>query len=421
MDTKYKATSIKHYLPLCIYQVGISLYGLMIICAGLFNEKARKLRKGQSEVFKLLKGKADPTKEYVWFHAASLGEFEQGRPVIEQLKKENPETNILLTFFSPSGYEIRKNYTGADIICYLPLDTPHNAKRFLNTVQIAKAVFIKYEFWPNFLMTLSKKKIPVYSISAIFRADQIFFKWYGGWYKSLLRSFQQIFVQDADSLRLLENNRVNNAVVAGDTRFDRVCDLAKQAKYIPIVESFVQGCNKVIVAGSSWLKDEDLLIRYIKNHTDVKLILVPHEIHEAHLSGVIKLTGENYVRYTQTENKDLTNERCLIVDTIGLLSSIYRYGQVAYIGGGFGVGIHNTLEAAVWNLPVVFGPNYQRFREARELIANGGGYTINNYEELENKLNNLLENNAPGIIAGNYIKQNSGATDIIISRLKNNI
>ncbi|MEA4935387.1 MAG: glycosyltransferase N-terminal domain-containing protein [Paludibacter sp.] len=421
MDTKYKATSIKHFLPLCIYQVGISLYGLMIFCAGLFNEKARKLRKGQSEVFKLLKGKTDPEKKYVWFHAASLGEFEQGRPVIEQLKKESPDANILLTFFSPSGYEIRKNYNGADLICYLPLDTPRNAKRFLNTVQIAKAVFIKYEFWPNFLMTLSKKKIPVYSISAIFRADQIFFKWYGGWYKSLLKSFQQIFVQDTDSLRLLENNGINNAVVAGDTRFDRVSDLAKQAKHIPIVENFVQGCNKVIVAGSSWPKDEELLIRYTKDHTDVKLILVPHEIHEAHLSGIIKLTGENHVRYTQTENKDLTNERCLIVDTIGLLSSIYRYGQAAYIGGGFGVGIHNTLEAAVWNLPVVFGPNYQRFREARELIANGGGYTINNYEELENKLNNLLENNAPGIIAGNYVKQNSGATDIIISRLKKNI
>lgn len=421
MDTKYKATSIKHFLPLCIYQLGISLYGLMIFCAGLFNEKARKLRKGQSEVFELLKEKADPAKKYVWFHAASLGEFEQGRPVIEQLKKENPKINILLTFFSPSGYEIRKNYTGADLICYLPLDTPRNAKRFLNTVQIAKAVFIKYEFWPNFLMTLSKKKIPVYSISAIFRADQIFFKWYGGWYKNLLKSFQQIFVQDADSLRLLENNGINNAVIAGDTRFDRVSDLAKLAKQIPIVESFVEGCNKVIVAGSSWPKDEELLIRYTKHHTDVKLILVPHEIHEAHLSGIIKLTGENYVRYTQTENKDLTNERCLIVDTIGLLSSIYRYGQVAYIGGGFGVGIHNTLEAAVWNLPVVFGPNYQRFREARELIANGGGYTINNYDELENKLNNLLENNAPGIIAGNYVKQNSGATDIIISRLKNNI
>lgn len=402
---------------MCIYQVGISLYGLMIFCAGLFNEKARKLRKGQSAAFRLLKKKIDPTKKYVWFHAASLGEFEQGRPVIEQLKKENPKTNILLTFFSPSGYEIRKNYSGADIICYLPLDTPSNAKKFLNTIHISRAIFIKYEFWPNFLISLQKRNIPIFSISAIFRPDQVFFKWYGGWYKSLLKSFQQIFVQDTDSLRLLDKNGVKNAVVAGDTRFDRVSDLAKQAKQIPIVENFVMGANKVIVAGSSWPGDEELLIRYIKNHPDVKLILVPHEIHEAHISGIVKLTGENHVRYTQTENKDFTSVNCLIVDTIGLLSSIYRYGKVAYIGGGFGVGIHNTLEAAVWGLPVVFGPNYMRFREARELIANGGGFTINNYDELETKLDNLLGNNAPGVIAGNYVTQNSGATDIIISEL----
>lgn len=418
MDTKFKATSIKYLFPLCIYQVGISLYGLMIFCAGLFNEKACKLKKGQSDVFRLLKEKVEPDKKYVWFHAASLGEFEQGRPVIEQLKKENPEINILLTFFSPSGYEIRKNYNGADIICYLPLDLPGNAKRLLNTVHITKAIFIKYEFWPNFLMALKKNNIPVFSISAIFRPDQVFFKWYGGWYKSLLKSFQQIFVQDIDSLRLLKSNGIDNAVVAGDTRFDRVSDLAKQAKNITIVENFVNGNTKVIVAGSSWPGDEELLVRYLKSHDDVKLILVPHEIHEAHLSGIIKLTGEKYVRYTQAAIKDLSSENCLIVDTIGLLSSIYRYGQVSYIGGGFGVGIHNTLEAAVWNLPVVFGPNYQRFREARELITNGGGYTINNYEELENKLNKLLENNSSGKIAGDYVVQNSGATNLIINQLK---
>ncbi|MEA4981302.1 MAG: glycosyltransferase N-terminal domain-containing protein [Paludibacter sp.] len=421
MDTKFKVTPIKHILSLYIYQIGISIYGLMIFCAGLFNEKARKLKKGQSDAIKSLREKVHADKKYIWFHAASLGEFEQGRPVIEQLKKEDPEIKILLTFFSPSGYEIRKNYSGADVICYLPLDTRTNVNLFINTIQISKAIFIKYEFWPNFLMALKKNNVPVYSISAIFRTEQVFFKWYGGWYKSLLKSFQQIFVQDNDSLRLLEKNGINNAVVAGDTRFDRVSDLAKQAKNIPIVESFVKGCTKVIVAGSSWPKDEELLVRYLKSHADVKLILVPHEIHETHIAGIIKLTGENHVRYTQTESKDLAPERCLIVDTIGLLSSIYRYGQVAYIGGGFGVGIHNTLEAAVWNLPVVFGPNYQRFREARELIAEGGGFSINNYEEVEETLNKLLENNSPGKIAGNYVSQNSGATDIIINQLKKNI
>jgi len=418
MDTKLKATPTKHLLPLCIYQIGISLYGLMIFCAGIFNEKARKLRKGQADTFKSLKEKVQADKKYVWFHAASLGEFEQGRPVIEQLKKENPEINILLTFFSPSGYEIRKNYSGADVICYLPLDTRSNVKSFLNSVQITKAIFIKYEFWPNFLMALKKWDIPVYSISAIFRPEQVFFKWYGGWYKSLLKSFQHIFVQDNDSLRLLEKNGIDNAVVAGDTRFDRVSDLAKQAKDIPIVESFVKGCTKVIVAGSSWPKDEELLVRYLKSHADVKLILVPHEIHEAHIAGIIKQTGENHVRYTQAEIKDITSERCLIVDTIGLLSSIYRYGQVAYIGGGFGVGIHNTLEAAVWNLPVVFGPNYQRFREARELIAEGGGFSINNYEELETLLNRLLADNTKAAgIAGEYVKRNTGAKNLIIKTL----
>lgn len=421
MDTKFKATPIKYLLPLCIYQIGISIYGLIIFCAGLFNEKARKLKKGQSDAIKSLKQKVQVDKKYIWFHAASLGEFEQGRPVIEQLKKEEPEINILLTFFSPSGYEIRKNYNGADVICYLPLDTQSNVKRFLNTVQITKAIFIKYEFWPNFLIALRKSNIPVYSISAIFRPQQIFFKWYGGWYKSLLKSFQHIFVQDNDSLHLLESNGISNAVVAGDTRFDRVSDLAKQAKNIPIVESFVKGCTKVIIAGSSWPKDEELLARYLRSHADVKLILVPHEIHEAHIQGILKLTGDDYVRYTQIESKDLTSERCLIVDTIGLLSSIYRYGHVAYIGGGFGVGIHNTLEAAVWNLPVVFGPNYERFREARELIAEGGGFSINNYKEVEETFNKLLENNSPGKIAGNYVSQNSGATNLIISQLNKNI
>lgn len=418
MDTKYKEQPIKDLLSQCIYQVGISLYGLIIFCASLINDKARKLKQGQGQAIKTLKEKVQVDKKYVWFHAASLGEFEQGRPVIEQLKKENPEINILLTFFSPSGYEIRKNYTGADVICFLPLDTRKNVKRFLSSVQIAKAIFIKYEFWPNYLMAMSKNDIPVYSISATFQPEQVFFKWYGGWYKNLLKSFQKIFVQDTNSLRLLESNGIENVLVAGDTRFDRVTDLAKQAKNIPIVENFVNGSTKVIVAGSSWPKDEELLIRYLKNHADVKLIVVPHEIHDAHIAGIIKLTGENHVRYTQAENKDLTSERCLIVDTIGLLSSIYRYGQVAYIGGGFGVGIHNTLEAAVWKVPVVFGPNFQRFREARALITEGGGFSIGNYEELEDLFNSLLADNKKAAnLAGAYVKKNTGATELIIKTL----
>ena len=284
-----------------LYSIGIYLYGFAIFLASFFNQKARLLRKGQRNAFALLKEKADSNAEYVWFHAASLGEFEQGRPVMEQLKKENPETKILLTFFSPSGYEIRKNYAGADIVSYLPLDTPGNARCFLQLVKISKAIFIKYEFWPNYLLALQTAKIPVYSISAIFRPTQIFFKPYGGWYRNLLKSFSHIFVQDQNSLDLLEKYGFSNASVTGDTRFDRVADLAGQAKYIPLIEAFVKGNKKIIVAGSSWPKDEELLVRYLKGHADVKLILVPHEIHETHIAGITKLLSSDFTRYTQTD------------------------------------------------------------------------------------------------------------------------
>jgi len=346
-----------------------------------------------------------------------LGEFEQGRPVMEQLKKEQPETKILLTFFSPSGYEIRKNYAGADIVSYLPLDIPGNAWCFVNLVKPSKAIFIKYEFWPNYLRALKAANVPVYSISAIFRPEQVFFKGYGKWYKSLLETFTHVFVQDKASLELLATNGINKVSVAGDTRFDRVADLAKQAKVIPLIEAFIKGTEKIIVAGSSWPKDEELLVRYLKEHAGVKLILVPHEIHETHISGIARLLSTDFVRYTQATEVNVQQVNCLIVDTIGLLSSIYRYANVAYIGGGFGIGIHNTLEAAVWNVPVVFGPNYEKFREARELIALGGAFSINDYETLEIQLDNLLADNKAGQIAGEYVKINTGATGLIIEKL----
>ena len=400
-----------------IYNIGIYLYGLAIFFASLFNQKARLLRNGQHNSLTLLKEKIDPNAEYVWFHAASLGEFEQGRPVMEQLKKEHPATKILLTFFSPSGYEVRKNYAGADVVSYLPLDTPKNARRFFQTVKISKVIFIKYEFWPNYLLALKTSKIPVYSISAIFRPSQVFFKFYGGWYRDLLKSFCHIFVQDQPSLDLLQKYDFSNCSVAGDTRFDRVADLAKQAKTIPLIEAFAKGDKKIIVAGSSWPKDEELLVRYLQEHAYVKLILVPHEIHETHISGITKLLSTNYVRYTQADQITVGASNCLIVDTIGLLSSIYRYANVAYIGGGFGVGIHNTLEAAVWNVPVVFGPNYQKFREARELIEAGGAFSIDNYDALEAQFNTLFADNKAGIIAGEYVATNIGATELIIKEI----
>jgi len=381
--------------------------------ASFFNEKAVKLYKGQKEAMAFLTEKVDPNARYVWFHAASLGEFEQGRPVMEQLKKKDPDTKILLTFFSPSGYEIRKNYAGADIVSYLPLDTPGTAKKFVKLVNPSKAIFIKYEFWPNYLLALKAANVTFYSISAIFRPSQIFFKGYGCWYRNLLKSFTHIFVQDQNSLDLLLKNDFSNASVVGDTRFDRVADMAEKAKSIPLIEEFIKNGKKVIVAGSSWPKDEELLVRYLKKHTDVKLILVPHEIHEGHIVGIIKLLDTDYIRYSQADKLTIQFAGCLVVDAIGLLSSIYRYADVAYIGGGFGVGIHNTLEAAVWSVPVVFGPNYQKFREARELIAEGGGFPICNYEELEENLDNLLNNTQAGQLAGAYVKKNTGATELI--------
>ena len=400
-----------------IYNIGIYLYQLAIFVASFFNTKAKKLRIGQAEAFAVLKQKIEPNTRYVWFHAASLGEFEQGRPVIEQLKKQQPDTKIILTFFSPSGYEIRKNYALADIVSYLPLDTASSAKRFVEMLNPSKAIFIKYEFWPNYLQALKAAEIPVYSISAIFRPGQIFFRWYGQWYKTLLQGIDHIFVQDKASLDLLKTNGIENVTVAGDTRFDRVADLAAQAKTIPLVEAFVKDTDKVIVAGSSWPKDEELLVRYLKLHPDVKMILVPHEIHAAHIMGISKLLDANFIRYTEATETNVQTTNCLVVDTIGLLSSIYRYGHVAYIGGGFGVGIHNTLEAAVWNVPVVFGPMYEKFREARDLIAIGGAFSIPDYEMLEAKLDALLKDEKAGVIAGEYVKQNTGATKLILKEI----
>ena len=400
-----------------IYNIGIFFYKIAIFIASQFNEKAMKLRQGQNDALNSISNKIQSNAEYVWFHAASLGEFEQGRPVIELLKKENPSTKIILTFFSPSGYEVRKNYDGADIVSYLPLDTASNAKRFIDLVKPSKAIFIKYEFWPNFLLQLKAKNIPTYSISAIFRPNQVFFQWYGSWYRNLLDTFYHIFVQDSVSLDLLRANGIKDVSVAGDTRFDRVYDLFLQSKQLPKIEAFVKGSSKIIVAGSTWAKDEELLVQYLKHHSDIKLILVPHEIHESHISEISKSLNDNFVRYSIATLENLITAKCLVVDVIGILSSIYRYADVAYIGGGFGVGIHNTLEAAVFGIPVVFGPNYHKFREARELIAIGGAFSISNYDVFEAQIDALLKDNTAGTKAGEYVKQNTGATELILKEI----
>ncbi|ADQ80728.1 Three-deoxy-D-manno-octulosonic-acid transferase domain-containing protein [Paludibacter propionicigenes WB4] len=401
-----------------IYNIGIYFYGAFIFLASLFNKKARMLRKGQQQAFAQLKTQIEPNARYVWFHAASLGEFEQGRPVMEQLKRDKPETKILLTFFSPSGYEVRKNYAVADIVSYLPLDVPGNAWRFVNLVKPSKAIFVKYEFWPNYLLALQAENIPVISISAIFRPEQVFFKNYGKWYKKLLLTFQHIFVQDKFSKELLQAHGINNVAVAGDTRFDRVYDLYRQAKQLPLIEEFVKGAEKVIIAGSTWPKDEELLVQYLRLHPDVKLIIAPHEVHASHITEISKLLDGKFVRYSDANADNVKATNCLVIDIIGILSSVYRYGHVAYIGGGFGVGIHNTLEAAVYGIPVVFGTNYQKFREARELIAIGGAFSISNYVTLEAQFDLLLKDSSAGKIAGEYVKSNTGATEMILKQLK---
>lgn len=401
-----------------IYNIGIYFYGAFIFLASLFNKKARMLRKGQQQAFAQLKTQIEPNARYVWFHSASLGEFEQGRPVMEQLKRDKPETKILLTFFSPSGYEVRKNYAVADIVSYLPLDVPGNAWRFVNLVKPSKAIFIKYEFWPNYLLALQAENIPAISISAIFRPEQVFFKEYGKWYKKILQTFQHIFVQDKASKELLHMHGINNVTVAGDTRFDRVYDLYQQAKQLPLIEEFVKGAEKVIIAGSTWPKDEELLVQYLRLHPDVKLIIAPHEVHTSHITEISKLLDGKFVRYSDANADNVKTTNCLVIDIIGILSSVYRYGHVAYIGGGFGVGIHNTLEAAVYGIPVVFGTNYQKFREARELIAIGGAFSISNYVTLEAQFDLLLKDNSAGKIAGEYVKSNTGATEMILKQLK---
>ncbi|MFA6581647.1 MAG: glycosyltransferase N-terminal domain-containing protein [Paludibacter sp.] len=400
-----------------LYYLGIHIYGIFIFLASFFNDKARKLRRGQGETFELLEEEIERKSHYVWFHAASLGEFEQGRPVMEQLKREQPDTKIILTFFSPSGYEVRKDYKGANIVAYLPLDTAHNARKFVKKVKPSKAIFIKYEFWPNYLLELKKAKVPVYSISAIFRPEQVFFRWYGKWYRDLLGTFKHIFVQDKNSLDLLQKNGIATASVCGDTRFDRVSDLAQQAKSLPLMEEFVKDGKKIIVAGSTWPKDEELLVQYLKLHPESKLVLVPHEIHQSHIMDISKLLDGKFVRYTDATIENVKTTNCLVVDVIGVLSSIYRYANVAYIGGGFGVGIHNTLEAAVYGVPVVFGTNYKKFREARELIAIGGAFSISNYVVLEAQFDRLLKDEKAGKIAGEYVRNNTGATELILKEI----
>ncbi len=393
-----------------------------VAVASLFSKKVRKMWRGERQAIGILRQKVDPNARYVWVHAASLGEFEQGRPLIERVRREHPEYKILLTFFSPSGYEVRKNYPGADIVCYLPLDTIRNSRRFLRAIKPEMAFFIKYEFWFNYLHILKHRGIPVYSVSSIFRDNQIFFRWYGKDYEKVLRCFTKFFVQNEKSKLLLASIGITDVEITGDTRFDRVLDIKAAAKQLPIVERFKNG-KQTFVAGSSWLPDEEIFIPYFNSHKDWKLIIAPHVIGEDHLQQIRSLLkGRRVVRYSEADKvADLQDAEVLIIDCFGLLSSIYNYGEVAYVGGGFGVGIHNLLEAAVWHVPVFFGPNNQRFQEAQDLKACGGGIEIDGANSFTNKMNRLISDSdfmrSTSKAAGEYVSSHAGALDKVMKEI----
>ena len=401
-----------------MYSLLIHFYAFIVAMISPFHRKARLMRFGQWKTNSILREKIDRNAKYIWFHASSLGEFEQGRPMIEKVKAQYPEYKILLTFFSPSGYEVRKNYNGADIVCYLPFDTPYRVKKFLNLANPAVAVFIKYEFWGNYLRELKKRGIPVYIISAIFRPDQLFFQWFGVPYRKMLYCFTHLFVQDERSKELLGQYGIRNVTVYGDTRFDRVLQIREEAKDLPLVKMFKGDNAFTFVAGSSWGPDEDLFLEYFNTHPEMKLIIAPHVIDENHLVEIISKLKRPYVRYTRADEKNVLKVDCLIIDCFGLLSSIYRYGEVAYIGGGFGVGIHNTLEAAVYGIPVIFGPKYQKFMEAIRLLEAKGAYSIKDYHELKTLLDRFQADDVfmreTGANAGYYVTSNAGATEKIM-------
>lgn len=408
-----------------MYSLIIHLYSFIVELLAPFHKKARMMRLGQWKTNKILREKIDRNAKYIWFHASSLGEFEQGRPLIEKIRAEHPEYKILLTFFSPSGYEVRKNYNGADVICYLPFDTPYRVKKFLNLANPAIAIFIKYEFWGNYLCELKRRGIPVYIISAIFRRQQIFFRWYGKPYRKVLSCYKHLFVQDEASGALLAEYGITNVTVCGDTRFDRVLDVCRQARDIPSVERFVTNKNGehslTLIAGSSWPQDEEIVLRYFNKHSEMKLIIAPHEIHREHLMYIESLLKRPSVRLSEVQQEGLADKDCLIVDSFGLLSSIYRYGDIAYIGGGFGAGIHNTLEAAVYGIPVLFGPKYHKFKEARDLIAVGGGFSVSDEKAFQAKMDELLTYHevldAVGKSAGDFVNNNVGSTEKILKEL----
>lgn len=410
-----------------LYSIGIRLYGLMIRIAAPFNPKAAQWVNGRKGFFADFSTRLNrmrinaPGQKTAWFHCASLGEFEQGRPLIETFRKEHPDYFIVLTFFSPSGFENRKNYEGADLIFYLPLDTRVNARRFLETLTPDIVFFVKYEFWFNYLNLLQEKNIPHYLVSGIFRADQHFFKWYGDWPRKILKGFTHIFVQNQFSIELLEFVGITNASICGDTRFDRVMEVSSRKKELPVAEAFAEG-HLVLVAGSSWTADEELLVRFMSEHPGkIRLIIAPHELHESSLAELKSAFGPRCGMYSSLSASEAKELDVLIIDMIGILSQLYRFGRLAYIGGGFGAGIHNILEAAVYGVPVLFGPNYHKFHEATELVAAKGAFPVHQYKDLQSRILDFIDKKGEIAEAGErcarFVKVNLGATRKILDQV----
>lgn len=410
-----------------LYNLGIHSFNLVLHIAAMFKPKAKQWVEGRKNWRPLLEEKVKSLnlEGAIWLHAASLGEFEQGRPVIEKIKKEYPNQKIILTFFSPSGYEIQKNYPLADLVIYLPIDTPSNTKKFLNILKPKVAIFVKYEFWLNYLFQLQKQNIPTYLISTVIKRHQTFFKWYGGDFRKALQAYSTIFTQDVYSLRLLKLLKFDRAVLAGDTRFDRVLQICSSPKKLNEIELFAKD-SFVVIAGSSWQKDEEYLIEaYVKlkpTHPQLKLIIAPHEIDKHNIERLKNLLSKYNIEYhLYSENLTEYKFPVLVINAIGFLSSVYQYGTVAYIGGGFNDGIHNILEPTVYGLPVLFGPNYHKFNEAHQIIDLKAGFVINNADDLTNQLAVLINDSVAlseaSRLASNYVRKNSGATEKIVKSL----
>jgi len=404
------------------YNLSILLYSLLVRVASLFNPKAKQWVRGRKDILKKIEEAVKHETNLVWFHSASLGEFEQGRPVIEAFKLKHPDYKIVLTFFSPSGYEIRKNYEGVDYVFYLPVDSKRNAREFIRLIDPKMVFFIKYEFWYHYLNELRKKEVPTYIFSTIFRPKQMFFKPYGGLYRKILKAFTHFFVQNEESIELLKRIGFENVSLAGDTRFDRVYTIAKQAKVLPQLEDFAQN-RPVLIAGSTWPKDEENIIKYINTSANnYKYIIAAHEVDESHIKNIVSGIEKPYVLYTTATKAEIDAAEVLVVDCIGVLSSLYRYGDISYIGGGFGRGIHNTLEAACYGMPVLFGPNFHKFKEAKDLLALGGAHSYETYDELNRLLDfyhkNVDSRKKSGEISKNYVDEMRGATDKILYTIK---